>query len=56
MRKNPNSFFVVQVRVYNIYVYDSELDEHWQEAGLFREKHKRYVQQHFNFDLSGNGM
>ena len=45
-----------QVRFYNIFVYDSEIAAHWQDAGLYREKHKRYVLQHYNFDLNGAGV
>ena len=44
-----------QVRLYSIYLEDAEIDEHWQESGMFWEVHKRYLEIHFNFDFNENG-
>ena len=41
--------------MYSIYIEDAEIDEHWQQSGMFWEVHQRYLELHYNFDYNANG-
>ena len=45
-----------QVRIYSIYIYDAELDEHYEDAGLFWGNHQQYLSVHYNMDNNVNSM
>ena len=59
MGRDQDNFFtgsLDEVRIYGIHIPDTEIDYHWQNAGLLLEEHKRYLMLHFNMDNNPNGM